>query len=128
MSIVRKTLKKSFDQVSQDLFPILKALGNIKRFSTLIELLDGPCSFQKLLSQTHLQKTAMANHLNQLVKVNLIQKPDYGYYDLTMDGLEYLRAIHRTWMQSMTVQQKKLQSVQSRSMSSGFIKKLLHQE
>ena len=128
MSIVRKTLKKSFDQVSQDLFPILKALGNIKRFSILIALLDGPCSFQKLLSQTHLQKTAMANHLNQLVKVNLIQKPDYGYYDLTMDGLEYLRVIYRTWMQSMTVQQKKLQSVQSRPMSSGFIKKLLHQE
>ena len=128
MSIVRKTLKKSFEQVSQDLFPILKALGNIKRFSILIALLDGPCSFQKLLSHTHLQKTAMANHLNQLVKVNLIQKPDYGYYDLTMDGLEYLRAIYRTWMQSMTVQQKKLQSVQSRPMSSGFIKKLLHQE
>jgi len=128
MSFVRKTLKISFEQVSQDLFPILKALGNNKRFYILIALLDGPCSFQKLLSQTHLQKTAMANHLNQLLKVNLIQKPDYGYYDLTMDGLEYLRAIYRTWMQSMTVQQKKLQSVQSRPMSSGFIKKLLHQE
>lgn len=128
MSIVRKSLKKDFDQISQDLFPILKALGNIKRFSILIALLDGPCSFQKLLSCTRLQKTAMANHLNQLVKVILIKKPDYGYYDLTLDGLEYLRAIYRTWMQSMTVQKKKLQSVQSRPMSSGFIKKLLHQD
>ena len=128
MSIVRKTLKKSFDQVSQDLFPILKALGNIRRFSILIVLLDGPCSFQKLLSHTHLQKTAMSNHLIQLVQVNLIQKPDYGFYDLTTDGLEYLRAIYRTWTQSMAVQQKKLQSIQGRPMSSGFIKKLLHQE
>ena len=84
--------------------------------------------FQKLLLHTQLQKTAIANHLNQLVKANLIQKPDYGYYDLTMDGLEYLRSIYRTWIQSMSVQQKKLKSVQSRPMSSGFIKKLLHQE
>ena len=128
MSIARKTLKISIEQISQDLFPILKALGNTKRFSILIALLDGPTSFQKLLSITHLQKTAMANHLNQLVQVNLIQKPDYGFYDLTIDGLAYLRTIYRTWTQSMTVQQKKLQSVQSRPMSSGFIKKLLHQE
>nr|WP_147663099.1 winged helix-turn-helix domain-containing protein [Candidatus Prometheoarchaeum syntrophicum]QEE16220.1 hypothetical protein DSAG12_02050 [Candidatus Prometheoarchaeum syntrophicum] len=128
MSIERNTLKISIEQVAQDLFPILKALGNPKRFSLLIVLLDGPCSFQKLLSHTHLQKTALANHLNHLVQVNLIQKPDYGYYDLTIDGTEYLRALYRTWKQSMTAQQKTLQSVQSRPMSSGFIKKLLHQE
>ena len=96
MSIERKTLKISIEQVSLELLPILKALGNPKRFSILIALLDGPCSFQKLLSHTHLQKTAIANHLNQLVQVNLIQKPDYGFYDLTIDGVEYLRSIYRT--------------------------------
>ena len=128
MSIARKSLKKSFEQVSEDIFPILKALGNKKRFSLLIALLDGPCSFQTLLLQTNLQKTAMSNHLTQLSQAKLIQKPDYGFYDITLDGVEYLSAFHRSWSGSMTAKQNQLQSMQSRPMSSMFIKKLLHQE
>ena len=128
MNLARKALKKSFQDITTEFFPILKALGNIKRFSILITLLDGPSSFQTLLLQTKLQKTALANHLVQLISVKLIQKPDYGIYDLTLDGVEYLSALHRTWMQSIGVQQKQLQTLQSRPMSSMFIKKLLHQK
>ncbi|XEO77690.1 hypothetical protein WKT22_02720 [Candidatus Lokiarchaeum ossiferum] len=128
MSLARKALKKSFQDITADLFPILKAIGNFKRFSILVTLLDGPISFQTLLLQSKLQKTALANHLVQLTSVKLIQKPTYGIYDLTLDGLEYLSALHETWMQSMNVHQKQLQRIQSRPMSSMFIKKLLHQE
>jgi len=128
MSLARQTLKKSFQDIATDIYPILKALGNPKRFSIMISLLDGPSSFQTLVHHTKLQKTAIANHLTQLSQVKLIQKPEYGLYDLTLDGVEYLSAIHQTWTQSLTVKQKQLQAVQSRPMSSKFISQLLHQD
>jgi DNA-binding HxlR family transcriptional regulator len=114
-------LKSQINNISDDILIILKAMGNNKRLTILIQLLDGAKSFNNLMIRTKLQKTAISNHLNILIKTKLIEKPDYGLYQLTDDGVHFLRVLNEGWENSMASQVKKLHQVQSKKMSNSFL-------
>ncbi len=114
-------LKESLEQSFDDILAIIKAMGNQNRLKILITLLSGEKSFQTLMSETNLQKTALSNHLTLLFKKNLIEKPDYGKYKITQDGVEFIRAIQMVWHQSDTQRKKELEIIQGRKLSETFL-------
>jgi DNA-binding transcriptional ArsR family regulator len=71
---------------------LLRLAAHPARIQILTLLLRGECEFSKLMQQTKLSKTALANHLSQLVDKRLAEKLDRGKYTLTIDGKELLSA------------------------------------
>ncbi len=121
MNIADLALKEEISKDYRNFLPILKALANEKRMVTLIYLLNGPTSFQKLLSIVNLQKTALSNHLSHLLESQLIHKVNYGIYEITPDGRDFLRAIWGTWLDSRVAQDKKVETMDLRKNSSLFL-------
>jgi len=119
--ITPNELKESLEQSFDDILAIIKAMGNKNRLKILITLLSGEKSFQTLMSETNLQKTALSNHLSLLFKKNLIEKPDYGKYKITQDGVEFIRAIQAVYYQSDTRNKKELETIQGRKLSDTFL-------
>ena len=119
--ITPNELKESLEQSFDDVLAIIKAMGNQNRLKILITLLSGEKSFQTLMSETNLQKTALSNHLTLLFKNSLIEKPDYGKYKITQDGVEFIRAIQAVYYQSDTQRKKELEIIQGRKLSETFL-------
>lgn len=119
--ITPNELKESLEQSFDDILAIIKAMGNQNRLKILITLLSGEKSFQTLMSETNLQKTALSNHLTLLFKKSLIEKPDYGKYKITQDGVEFIRAIQVVYYQSDTQRKKELEIIQGRKLSETFL-------
>ena len=71
---------------------LLRSAAHPVRIQVLALLLQGERDFSKLMQHTELSKTALANHLNQLMKKGLIQRVARGEYNLTVDGKELLNA------------------------------------
>lgn len=63
-------------------------------------LLSGKHEFSELIKETELSKTALANHLNRLVKQGLVQRVSRGEYLLTVDGEELLNAAAKLYRDS----------------------------
>ncbi len=119
--ITPNELKESLEQSFDDILAIIKAVANQNRLKILITLLSGEKSFQTLMSETNLQKTALSNHLSLLFKKNLIEKPDYGKYKITQDGVEFIQAIQTVYYQSDTQRKKELEIIQGRKLSETFL-------
>ena len=66
------------------------------------------------------KKTAVSNHLTQLLETNLIEK-DYGIYRISGDGIEFMKAVDSAFQKSPTRQMKKFQDLQSRNISNSFL-------
>ncbi len=125
MSISDKALKNQLLEHFHKIFSVLKAMGNNKRLLILISLLDGPHSFRKLIVSSELQKTALSNHLKQLHDAKLIEKPDYGAYQISRDGISFLRNIYSSWQNSLSAQGDKLKLIQQRRNSNLFLNNFL---
>ncbi|MHA2122889.1 MAG: ArsR family transcriptional regulator [Promethearchaeota archaeon] len=106
-----------------DITMILKSLGNEKRMRILLRLLRGPQSYGSIVFSLDLKKTAVSNHLSQLLKTNLIQKEDYGRYSISEDGIEFIKAIEKAYQMSPTRQIKKFEDLQSRGVTDSFRKR-----
>lgn len=126
MSELNLSLKLELMANYERILPIIKAIANEKRFLILVLILDGPKSFQYLLDTTKLQKTALSNHLTQLIESKLIEKPDFGRYQLLIDGKNYIRNIYQTWNNSILNQEKRLQFEQERGVSLSFLNNFFH--
>jgi predicted transcriptional regulator len=72
---------------------IAKALANESRFKILTHLYAEPTTFKKLKEVTELEKSALANNLNKLLNVGLIEKSQHGVYAITEDGKKLLEAL-----------------------------------
>lgn len=71
---------------------IFRALAYPKRLEVLMGLLaEGNLEFSKLLEMVNLGKTALANHLAELEKIDLISKPRRGMYEITERGKRFLK-------------------------------------
>jgi len=115
-----EALRKDF----KELFPLIlrstKSLAHRNRLSILKKLLEGKQSFQSLKSAVDVKKTALANHLKQLLESDLIQKPKYGTYEITLSGkriVESLVVSHRKFEE-----EQKLKVQESRGLSPEFVK------
>lgn len=79
---------------------LLKSAAHPIRMRILTLLLSGNHKFSELMRETRLSKTALANHLNHLVKRGLIQRVSRGEYTLTVDGEELLNAAAKVYRDS----------------------------
>ncbi len=71
---------------------IFRALAYPKRLEVLMALLaEGSLEFSNLLGIIALGKTALANHLAELEKIQLISKPRRGLYEITERGKRFLK-------------------------------------
>ncbi len=71
---------------------LLKSAAHPVRIQILALLSRGERDFSRLMQETELSKTALANHLKQLMSKRLVQRVARGEYRLTVDGKELLNA------------------------------------
>ena len=83
-------------------------------------------SLNKLLKSLNFKKTALSNHLIQLIKSELVEKRNYGVYQITQDGKKYLRNLYQTWHSTLKARQKKLAQLESRQNSTAFMNAYIH--
>ncbi len=114
------SLKAELDALLPAILRTTKSVSNENRLLILLKLLEGPQSFQSLLEAIKLKKTALANHLAILIEDNLVQKPGYARYEVTMEGKNILRSLVE--VQKKNLQAEKMRLKESRQMSSHFIK------
>jgi predicted transcriptional regulator len=79
--------------LGKETLKIAKALANEKRFTILTQLYAEPLTFKKLKEVTGLEKSALANNLNKLLDVGLLEKSQHGIYAITEDGKKLLEAL-----------------------------------
>jgi DNA-binding transcriptional ArsR family regulator len=120
---VYEKLIESINLSFSEIVDILKALGNEKRIQILILLLKGSQSYSKIVQELNLKKTAVSNHLTQLREVNLIRREGNGVYEITADGLQFIRAIEKAYQKSPTRQAEKFDSLQRRGISELFLER-----
>ena len=72
---------------------IAKALANENRFKILTQLYAEPLTFKKLKEIAELEKSALANNLNKLLDVGVVEKSQHGIYAITEDGKKLLEAL-----------------------------------
>ncbi|MHA1213468.1 MAG: GyrI-like domain-containing protein [Candidatus Heimdallarchaeota archaeon] len=81
---IKSTGKNSYKL--EDLAEVLGALANISRLQIVSFLKNKPGEFSELKEETKLSKTALAHHLEKLVKYGILKKTARGKYTLTEDG------------------------------------------
>jgi len=112
-----ESLTRSFNELTE----ILKSLGNETRIKIMIFLLHGPQSYSSIVEETNLKKTAVSNHLSQLINTKLIERGDYGIYKISGDGLAFIKSIKKAYQMSPTRQIIKFEALQRRSVSRSFL-------
>ncbi len=93
---------------------LLKSVAHPVRIRVLSLLSHGERGFSELMSQTGLSKTALANHLNRLVKMNLAGKVGRGRYALTRDGEELFKAVATVYQNSAQRAEKLKEALRNR--------------
>jgi DNA-binding transcriptional ArsR family regulator len=114
-----KSINLSFSEITE----ILKALGNEKRLHILVLLLKGAQSYSTIVEHLELKKTAVSNHLTQLIDIKLIRREGNGVYEITGDGLQFIRAIENAYQKSPTRQADKFDLLQRRGISNSFLER-----
>lgn len=112
-------LNSSFDEIDN----ILILIAHPTRFKILILLLNGPMSFQSLMGDIKIQKSALANHLTKLKNSYLIEKVQYGTYRLTEDGNKYLEYLELAFKESKMRRKQIEDSKQRLEMTKSFLER-----
>jgi len=94
--LIWNTLTKS----SKDVAFILGSLANERRLLLLTAVLERSQTFSELQAVTGLGKTALAHHLGILVKSGLLKHIGKGHYELSPDGIEFLRGLTMAYSSS----------------------------
>ena len=93
--------------LGEDTVKIAKALANESRFKVLIQLYAEPVTFKKLKEVTALEKSALANNLNKLLDVGLVEKSQHGIYAITEDGKKLIESLE-TFIKGSNERKRKL--------------------
>ena len=93
--------------LGEDTVNIAKALANESRFKVLIQLYAEPVTFKKLKEVTALEKSALANNLNKLLDVGLVEKSQHGIYAITEDGKKLIESLE-TFIKGSNERKRKL--------------------
>jgi predicted transcriptional regulator len=108
---------------SNEIVFILKTIAHINRFKILVLLLSGPLSFQTLLEEMDLKKSALANHLTELKNSNLVDKIQHGTYKITENGKNYIISIEKTYKENKVIEKKVWESKQREQLSRSFLER-----
>lgn len=108
---------------STEIVSILKTIAHKKRFEILILLLDRPLTFQILLEETDLKKSALANHLNDLKDKFLVEKVQHGTYKITDDGKTYIKSIETAYRENITMKKRIKETEQRLKLTKSFLER-----
>lgn len=86
---IRSMMQSSAEGVSE----LVKAAAHSSRLQLMALLADGPKEFSFLLEKVGLSKTALANHIERVLELGIVERVERGEYRLTEDGQELLSAI-----------------------------------
>ena len=81
----------------KDITIILKAAGSSKRLVILAYLLKGPKSFSFMLDRLKVKRTTINHHLDLLLRSKLIEKEEWGRYQITEAGIEFIISIVKSY-------------------------------
>ncbi|MBD3188207.1 ArsR family transcriptional regulator [Candidatus Bathyarchaeota archaeon] len=113
-------LREALERLFEEILNSIKALSHENRLKIMMYLLDGTQSFHGLKLLVGLKKTALANHIKQLLDAQLIQKPEYATYEITTDGKRLLEALVESHEKAAIG--RKLREKEKRQLSAGFIR------
>lgn len=108
---------------SEEIVSILKTITHIKRFKILVLLLKGPLSFQSLLEEMDLKKSALANHLTELRNHKLVNKIQHGTYQITPLGENYIKLIESTYKKNKELEKQYLESKKYQQLTKSFLER-----
>ncbi|HII93554.1 MAG TPA: winged helix-turn-helix transcriptional regulator [Methanosarcina sp.] len=108
---------------SDDIVSILKTIAHINRFRILVLLLNGPSTFQMLLEQMDIKKSALANHLAELKDSNLVEKAHHGTYEISENGKNYIKSIEKTYRENKVIEKKVWEAKQREQLSKSFLER-----
>lgn len=91
----------NLDFVINDLSELIGAYANVSRLQIISSLKNDLHEFSQLKEITKLSKTALAHHLEKLVKYGIIENTSRGKYKLTHDGFEIYSAILNSYANSL---------------------------
>jgi predicted transcriptional regulator len=112
--------------LGKETLQIAKALSNENRFKVLIQLYSEPTTFKTLKEVTELEKSALANNLNKLLDVGLVEKSQHGIYAITEDGKKLLEALEE-FVEESTERKRKLRVAnKQRQMMKTFLERHKH--
>jgi predicted transcriptional regulator len=112
--------------IEKETLKIAKALANENRFKILTQLYTEPLTFKTLKEVTELEKSALANNLNKLLDVGLLEKSQHGVYAITADGRNILEAL-TNFIKSSNERKRKFQIAQAqRQMMKPFLERHKH--
>ncbi len=97
---VRKSGYGPVFESSDAIAGLLRSAANPARIKILALVLRGSGEFSDMAQATMLSKTALANHVIQLVDDGLMRRQARGRYELTPDGRELLSAAFQTYRRS----------------------------
>ncbi len=109
-----ETMKAFIVETANEISELLKTLQHPKRLEILALMLKEEKEFGTLMTQTKLPKSALGNHLTELLEKNLIEKLDRGVYRITMDGQEFLTNISSMFLNAKIREQERLERQQRR--------------
>ncbi len=93
-------LRLTINEAKTDIARTLRAIAHPKRLEILTSLVDNPMSFVDLLKTTQISRTALANHLSQLIGRGLVERVERGSYQITTDGRELLHSVVESYVDS----------------------------
>lgn len=108
---------------SDNIVSILKIIAHINRFRILVLLLNGPLTFQTLLEEMDIKKSALANHLTELKDSNLVNKIHHGTYEISENGKSYIKSIEKTYRENKVIERKVWESKQREQLSKSFLER-----
>jgi predicted transcriptional regulator len=117
----KEALREAIEENFEEILDMTKAVANESRFRILIVLLSQNQTFKDLIEATTLQKTALSNHLNQLLETGLIEKPEYGLYAITKDGSDLIASLERGYSFSFKSKIKRFEKDAKKKMSEDFV-------
>ena len=82
---------------NKDITMVLKAAGSSKRLIILAYLLKGPKSFSFMLDRLKVKRTAINHHLDLLLRSKLIEKEEWGRYQITEAGMDFIVNIVKSY-------------------------------
>jgi len=118
--IDQKQLQSILFESPKGIAELLRSAAHPARIQILAILLQEKHQFSNLMQHTELSKTALANHLNLLMKKGLVKRVARGEYSLTADGKGLLNAAASTYKDSTRREQER-QKFLFRSYTKGLI-------
>jgi len=106
----KEALKLFVIESLKEISELHKALDHPTRLEILARLLVDSKEFKEIMEEMNIQKTTLANHINILLDLGLVEKQERGYYNIAFDGEDILKASAKVYLDIKIREQERLES------------------